>query len=55
MELVFVVLGREEVTAERCWVAVLAEDLMVVYAIPVPESWNLPTPVSQQPFVWSQQ
>ena len=50
-----VVVGREEADEERCWVAVLADEAMVVKGIPVPESRNLPTPVLQQLFVWSQQ
>lgn len=51
-----VVVGIEEVDVERCRVAVLADDpIMVIKGIPVPESRNLPTPVIQQLFVWSQQ
>ena len=44
-----------EVEVERCWVAVLAEESMVVRGFPGPESENLPTPLSQQLLVWSQQ
>ncbi len=33
-----VVVGREEADVERCRVAVLADDAMVVKGIPVPES-----------------
>ena len=50
-----VVAGREEVNVERCWVAVLAEEAMVVKGFPVPDNWNLPTPLLQQSVVWSQQ
>lgn len=43
-----VVVGREEADVERCWVAVLADEAMVVKGVPVAESRNLPTPLLQQ-------
>ena len=50
-----VVAGIEGDDVERCWVAVLAEETMVVKGFPVPDSRNLPTPLLQQSVVWSQQ
>lgn len=40
---------------DRCCVAVLADEPIVVAGVPAESNRNLPTPVSQQLSVWSQQ
>ena len=43
------------VVEDRCNVAVLSEEAIVLVGFPALSNRNLPTPVSQQLFVWSQQ
>lgn len=50
-----VVRRDEEGALDSFRVAVLADERMVVIGVPTESSRNLPTPVSQQSFVWSQQ